>query len=62
MNGEARGLPGPYAPRAGRRELLPAHSGRSTPEARWPASKAVRALTRSGFESLAFRIPFLLEV
>jgi hypothetical protein len=25
MKGEARGLPGPYAPRAGRRELLPAH-------------------------------------
>jgi len=54
MNGEARGVPNPYAPRAGRRVQLPAQSGRSTPEARWPASKAVRAL-----HALGVRVPCL---
>ena len=63
MNGEARGVPGPYAPRAGRRELLPAHLP-SVFRLSWkcelamapgPVASGCGPVTGLGFESSAFR-------
>lgn len=61
MNGEARVVPGPYAPRAGRRELLPAHSAFrlswkcELAMAPGPVASGCGPVAGLGFESSAFR-------
>jgi|GEM_PF-2493209 len=66
MKGEARGVPGPYAPRAGRRELLPAHFPCLPYSVSWkcelamapgPVASGCGPAPGLGFESSAFRSP-----